>query len=130
MNTAQTAIETSPGWLSIISGFLSWFFQELPLALFGVSLSVVLAGFAGALAIVSFLPPFETRKKMWTTVIVCTLAASYLTKLTLYWAKLDASYAPGVSFGVAFLFQLIGTGLVQHAPKLWEAAIARLRGGG
>ena len=129
MNTAQTAIETSPGWLSIVSGFLSWFFQELPLAVFGVSLSVVLAGFAGAMAIVSFLPPFENRRKMWSTVLVCTMAASYLTKITLYYAHLDGGFSLGVSFAIAFLFQLIGTGLVQHAPKLWEAALARLRGG-
>ena len=129
MGRAQQAIELGPPAASGLSAFFAWLFQELPVAVFGVSLSVVLAGFAGALAIVSFLPAFETRRKMWTTVITCPLAASYLTKITLHVANLDGGYALGVSFAVAFVFQLIGTGLVQHAPKLWEAVIARIRGG-
>src|SRR5689334_15841383 len=108
MERIQQAADTAPGFLSAAAAFFSWLFQEAPLAIFGVSLSVVLAGFAGALAIVSFLPPFETRRKMWTTVIVCTLAASYLTKIALHLANLDGGYSLGVSFAVAFVFQLIG----------------------
>jgi hypothetical protein len=108
----------------------SWVLEDLPVALFGVSLSVVLAGFAGAMAIVSFLPAFETRRKMWSTVMICTLASSYLTKLVLHYASLDGGFALAVGFGVGFVFQLFGTGLVQYAPRLWEAALARIRGSG
>jgi hypothetical protein len=115
--------------LSVASGFTSWVMQDLPLALFGVSLSVVLAGFAGALAIVSFLPPFDTRQRMWSTVIICTIASSYLTKLVLHYAGLDGGFALGVGFGIGFVFQLFGTGLVQFAPRIWEAALARIKGG-
>lgn len=121
--------QTEPTFLSVVSAFFSWLLQEAPLAIFGVSFSVLLSGFAGAMAIVSFLPPFETRRKMWTTVIVCTVASGYLTKLVLKLSGLDAGFSLAVGFGIGFLFQLVGTGIIQHAPRLWEAALARIGGG-
>lgn len=126
---AENAVDSGAGVLAVMLAMLSWLVQDLPVVLFGVQLSVVLAGFAGALAIVSFLPAFETRRKMWTTVLVCTVAAAYLTKLALRASNLDISYSLGMAFVIGFAFQLIGTGLVQQAPKLWDAAIARIRGG-
>lgn len=125
----QVATDGGIGIISGLSAIASWLFRDLPLFLFGVSLSVVLAGFAGAMAIVSFLPPFETRRKMWATVAVCTLASSYLTKIVLFLANLDGGYSLAIGFSIGFVFQLFGTGIVQYAPRLWEAALARIGGG-
>lgn len=128
MSSPAPVADGGAGVISLWSALSSLIFQDLPLALFGVSLSVVFAGFAGAMAIVSFMPPFETRRKMWTTLTVCTLAAAYLTKAVLYFTKWDSGIALAVGFGIGFVFQLVGTGIVQHAPRLWEAAIARIGG--
>jgi len=129
MDRIQLAVDSSPGWVAFISGVFSWFFQDVPIAMFGVPASVVLAGFAGAMAIISLLPPFETRKKMWSTVAICTAAAAYLTKVALKLKGWDMEYALGMAFTVGFGFQWVGQLLVQNGGKLFDAFLARIRGG-
>lgn len=130
MDRIQMAADGSAGLLAALAGFFSWALQDVPIAIFGVPFSVLLAGFAGAMAIVSFLPPFESRRKMWSTVLVCTLAAAYLTKIALKLKGWDMEYALGMAFGVAFGFQFAGQLIVQNSGRLIDAAVARIRGGG
>ena len=129
MDRIQMAVESGSLSVSFASTLIAWLLQDLPIAVFGVPFSVLLAGFAGAMAIVSFLPPFETRRKMWTTVAVCTLAAAYLTKLALRVAGWDGGYALGMAFVVGFGFQVSGQLLVQNGKQILDAMVARIRGG-
>ena len=129
MDRIQMAADGSAGMLAGLAAFFSWALQDAPIAIFGVPFSVLLAGFAGAMAIVSFMPPFETRRKMWSTVAVCTLAAAYLTKIALKLKGWDMEYALGMAFGVGFSFQIAGQLLVQNGGKLFDAALNRIRGG-
>lgn len=126
------SVAMDPGLAQAVAGasaFFAWLWQDVPIAVFGVPFSVLLAGFAGAMAIVSFMPPFATRRKMWITVLVCTLAAGYLTRIALKLAHWNMEYALGMAFGVGFTFQVAGQLLVQNGGKILDAAVSRLRGG-
>lgn len=114
---------------SSVSGVAAYVANDWSLAVFGVQLSIVLAGFAGSMAIMSFLPKFDTRAQMVAAVTVCTLASAYLTKLALKLFGLDVDYGLGVSFLIGFLFQMGGTWIVSSKDKIFEALLARLRGG-
>jgi len=129
MDRVQMAADGSAGLISMLAGIFSWLLRDASVDVFGVPASVLLAGFAGAMAIVSFLPPFETRRKMWSTVLICTLAAVYLTKIALKIAGWDGGHALGMAFIVGFSFQLVGQFIVQHSKQLLEALLARIRGG-
>lgn len=129
MQRVQLAVDGSSVAVSATASLFAWLTQDLPIAVFGVPFSVLLAGFAGAMAIVSFLPPFETRRKMWSTVLICTIAAGYLTKIALKVSGWDGGLILGVAFGVGFLFQVAGQLIVQNGKQLFDAAAARIRGG-
>lgn len=66
--------------LSILSGSGSIAAGSLAIEIFGVSLSVLLAGFTGAVVALAFLPPM-TRWRLFGAVAIGTLVAAYGTLL-------------------------------------------------
>lgn len=115
---------------SIMASILAWITSDWTLALFGVRLSIVLAGFAGAMCVLSFLPKFSSTIRMWGAVGVSTVAASYLTKLVLKVVGWDGDndLGLGVGFCIGFTFQSAGTWIVTNKDKLFEAILERIRG--
>lgn len=114
------------GALSIGSAILAWITSDWSMAIFGVRLSIVLAGFAGAMCVLSFLPKFDSRSAMWGAVAVSTIAASYLTKLVLKVVGWDSDLAPGIGFVIGFTFQSVGTWVV--SGKWLDAILAKFSG--
>lgn len=92
---------------------------------FGVRLSVLLAGFAGSVAALTFLPPITSRGKMFSVVVTGTLAAAYSVRLVGHWLGLGEEY-----FGALAFFG----GLCAHLALTWAfvnlPAIASKRFGG
>jgi hypothetical protein len=102
--------------------------DNLPYQLFGVSLSVLLACFAGAAIALAFLPPMP-RLKMFVAVFAGTMIAAYSTPLVLHWLEWDQH--PRLHGGLGFAL-----GLVAYAAITWvfvkgpEILTSRLKGGG
>jgi hypothetical protein len=116
------------GATSAASALAAWLTNDISLAIFGVKLSIVLAGFAGAMCVLSFLPKFTSRSRMWGAVAVATIAAAYLSKLVLKLTGLDHDFGLAVGFGVGFTFQTIGTWLIASREKILDAVLDRVRG--
>lgn len=116
------------GALSAGSAALAWITSDWTLLVFGVKLSIVLAGFAGAMCVLSFLPKFSSRQRMWAAVAVSSLAAAYLTKIALKVIGWDGDLGIGVAFAIGFMFQSVGTWLITNRDKLLEAVLERVRG--
>lgn len=120
--------QIAAGVASVSSAVLAWLVNDWSLAFFGVKLSIVLAGFAGAMCVLSFLPKFSSRSRMWAAVGVSTLAAAYLTKIALKLAGWDGDLGLGVGFGIGFMFQSVGTWLITNRDNLLGAILERIRG--
>ncbi len=85
------------------TGAAAWF-ASWSVIIFGAPLPVVLAGLAGALVALSFLPP-STFLRAVATVAGSTLCAAYLEPLAQHMADLPQRLALGLAFGIGLLAQ-------------------------
>ena len=83
--------------------------QNWSIEYFGVPLSVILAGFAGAVVALAFLQTMP-RAKMFATVFAGTLTAGYGVKLVAH----ILGWGPGLLVGLAFVL-----GLLAHVTLTW-----------
>jgi len=97
---------------------------------FGVSVSVLLAAFAGALVALSILPPYQTLKGAAVAVAAGTCIAAFTEPLIAHYTEAPAK----LSQAIAFLTGLVALSLIPLAlkavPGFFEALADRLRGGG
>jgi hypothetical protein len=126
--SAATDVQVIAGVTSAASAALAWVTNDMSLAVFGVRLSIVLAGFAGSMCVLSFLPKFSSRSRMWGAVAVATVASAYLTKIALRLIGWDGDLGLGVAFGIGFTFQMVGTWFITSREKILEAVLERIRG--
>ena len=107
------------------SGIAAFATENWSLAIFGVPISVLLAGFAGALISLSFLPP-DQKRKWWLTVIVSTIVAGYIQPLVAYYFNVPVNLALGLAFVLGLTVQVVIPLVLQHLPDF----IKRKMGGG
>lgn len=82
---------------SLLSGGVAVSVGSLALEIFGVPLSVLLAGFAGAVVALAFLPPM-TRWRLFAAVAIGTLCAAYGVLLLAHLFGLPDKVHVGMAF--------------------------------
>lgn len=123
MQAAAAVGATASGAASILTA--SWTVE-----IFGASVSTLLAGFAGSLVALSFLPPYKTWRGMVVAVVAGTLIAAYSEPLIAHYL----SAPPKLHQAIAFLVGLVALSVIplalQAVPEFFHAMADRLRGGG
>lgn len=107
------------------SGLAAFATENWSLAIFGVPISVLLAGFAGAMVSLSFLPP-EQKHKWWVIVTVSTIIAGYSQPLAAYYFNVPTHLALGLAFFLGLTVQVVIPLVLKHLPDF----IKRKMGGG
>jgi len=113
MNPELFAFHACAFLVSASAGAASIITTDWSVAVFGVPLSVLLAGFAGSVSALSFLPPMPSRTRMFVAVGIGTLTAGYGVRIAakaLAWG--DDYLAPGAFF----------VGLLAHLALTWVFA--------
>lgn len=101
--------------------------ENWSVAMFGITASVLFAGFAGSCVALAILPPME-KKRMFAVVFAGSMTAAYLTLPLCLEMKWDHRYYFGVSFGLGVLAHFVLSMIVTHGKDAWDALISRLGG--
>lgn len=103
--------------LATTSGVASAATTGIVADVFGVPLSVLLAGFAGAVVALSFLPPLPDKWKSFTAVAVGTLVASYGVQVGAWYFKWPAELNAPAAFFIGLLAHLFLTLVFTKGPS-------------
>jgi hypothetical protein len=113
-----------------VSGGASLVTASWSVDLFGVPVSVVLAGFAGALIALSFLPPYQTLKAAALAVAAGTVIAAFSEPLIAHYTDAPAKLSQAIAFVTGLVALSVIPLALKAVPALFEALADRLRGGG
>ncbi len=113
---------------SVATGTASVLTSSWSMDIFGVSVSALLAGFAGALIALSFLPPYKTFKGMVAAVAAGTLIAAFTEPLIAHYTDAPAKLAQGIAFLTGLVALSVIPLALRAVPAFFEALADRLRG--
>jgi hypothetical protein len=113
---------------SVATGTASVLTASWSIDIFGVSVSVLLAGFAGALIALSFLPPYKTFKGMVAAVVAGTLIAAFTEPLIAHYSDAPAKLAQGIAFITGLVALSVIPLALRSVPEFFRALADRIRG--
>lgn len=123
MQGAAAVGATASGAASILTA--SW-----SVDVFGVSVSTLLAGFAGALIALSFLPPYKTWRGMAAAVAAGTLIAAFSEPLIAHYLDAPAKLHQAIAFLVGLAALSVIPLAFKAVPEFFTALADRIRGTG
>ena len=86
----------------------------------GIKVSTLVAGFAGGLVSMAFMPPSAPKSQVFFSVLVGCLSAGWVTPLALY--KFD--FPPQIENGIGFLIGLTAMSLIPYILRIAKARAA------
>ncbi len=130
--TNLAAFHIAVFFISASAGAASLVTADWSTTMFGVSLSVLLAGFAGSVCALSFMPPLPTRPRVFAAVVIGTLVAAYGVQLLgkyLGWADGAAPLAFFIGLGAHVGLTQVFLQVPDLIEKLKSGLVKRFGGG-
>ena len=106
----------------------SFLLNDLPLAVVGVKLSVIVMAFAGVMLSFSVFPWDFPDRKTWPLAFLFTLVSSAAVNLALRREGLDETYSLGMGAILGFGFPTFALLTSRNWKRLQEAVVERVRG--
>lgn len=125
MNSASSAIKLGT---SAASGLLGWVLNDIPVALVGVKMSVIVMAFSGVMLALSVMPAPDDQAHGWSLPFFLTVGSSALVNLALKHEGLDKSYSLGMGFLLGLLLTSAAVLVGRNYNAFVGALVERIRG--
>ena len=123
-----SVVNVHDGLVSAASAILGWMLNDVPVALVGVKLSVIVMAFSGVMLALSVLPNPTEDRRTWTLPFFLTVGASALVNMALKHEGLDTSYSLGMGFILGVLMASMSVLVGRNWNRLVGAVVDRIRG--